>query len=428
MAAADQPHSTSLRHRIVFALVSVFVLTAEAAVGWILYRYTVPPLPAFQSSPLPQIGTIGGQVVVDMPNGNLLGLVGQYPDELTAFLRFEYLQGIPPVAGTEVLMTSHELDGITLYRLYLVLPNNLFPAAQRLAQLQINRYIAAFSFDSPPTSQLQDFRQQTRLFEAAYHRPVRQRLLQLPPEQLQSAVARFILFKNTTDPRARKQIVPSEKVLSSDESLQFAADMIAVARFYDIPLSMLLGIGAMENNYMDVRGDLHHSVWKRRAQPGDIVLLRRNGRVLVSNYSTGPWQITRETLRYAYRLFLDDKQRDYSQLPERLRPPRRLDLDHVDSHVLTTYAGLLLRNLIDYFHGDVDKAAGAYNGGRIQPNMKYAEGVSMVADYAHRVLSMAAGRKGNAVEERKLNVSTTPPAEAASTSTQETVLGDSSLR
>jgi hypothetical protein len=184
----------------------------------------------------------------------------------------------------------------------------------------------------------------------------------------------------------------------------------------------------MENNYMDVRGDLHHSVWKRRAQPGDIVLLRRNGRVLVSNYSTGPWQITRETLRYAYRLFLDDKQRDYSQLPERLRPPRRLDLDHVDSHVLTTYAGLLLRNLIDYFHGDVDKAAGAYNGGRIQPNMKYAEGVSMVADYAHRVLSMAAGRKGNAVEERKLNVSTTPPAEAASTSTQETVLGDSSLR
>jgi hypothetical protein len=75
------------------------------------------------------------------------------------------------------------------------------------------------------------------------------------------------------------------------------------------------------------------------------------------------------------------------------------------------YAGLLLRNLLDYFHGDAAKAVGAYNGGTIKPNMQYAEGVNMVAEYAHRVLSMAAGRKGNAVNETPLKVTEVAPAE-----------------
>ena len=62
--------------------------------------------------------------------------------------------------------------------------------------------------------------------------------------------------------------------------------------------------------------------------------------------------------------------------------------------------------------------------------MKYAEGVSLVADYARRVLSMAAGRKGNAVEERKLSISDKAPAETpvSSTPAQETILGEPSPR
>ncbi len=212
-----------------------------------------------------------------------------------------------------------------------------------------------------------------------------------------------------TDPRVWKQIVPVEKVVSPEESLEFAADMIAVAKFYEIPLAMLLGVGAMENNYLDVRGDLNHAVWKRRAQPGDIVLKRRRGRVLVSNYSVGPWQITRETLRYAHRLYRKDH-RDYSLLPPRLRPPEKLDLDNVDPHVLTTYAGLLLKELLETFHGGVAMAVGAYNGGARHPNMDYAEGVALVANYAHRVLSTAAGRHADAVENTGLQVQSIEPA------------------
>src|SRR2546429_2649204 len=107
---------------------------------------------------------------------------------------------------------------------------------------------------------------------------------------------------------------------------------------------------------------------------------------MVSDYAMGIWQITRETLRAAHQLYLHDK-RDYSQLPARLRPPRQLDLNNVNDAVLTAYAGLLLRDLLDHFGGDVEKAIGAYNGGVRTPNPDYASGVKNVADYARRIRS-----------------------------------------
>jgi hypothetical protein len=61
----------------------------------------------------------------------------------------------------------------------------------------------------------------------------------------------------------------------------------------------------------------------------------------------------------------------------------------VDDAVLTTYAGLLLRGLLDHFGGDVEKATGAYNGGVRAPNPAYASGVKTVAVYARRILEHA---------------------------------------
>ena len=111
------------------------------------------------------------------------------------------------------------------------------------------------------------------------------------------------------------------------------------------------------------RGDLNHAVWKRKAgRHPEAAPEKRFGQP----YAIGVWQITRETLRYAHALYLTDKrdysQCDYSQLPERLRPPQTVELDLTNSHVLTAYAGLLLRDLLDHFNGDVDRAVGAYNG------------------------------------------------------------------
>ena len=76
--------------------------------------------------------------------------------------------------------------------------------------------------------------------------------------------------------------------------------------------------------------------------------------------------------------------------PNACGPPERLDVNDVAPEILTTYAGLLLRDLLDRFQGDVAKAAGAYNGGVRNPNLKYAAGVEMVASYARRVISRAA--------------------------------------
>jgi hypothetical protein len=219
---------------------------------------------------------------------------------------------------------------------------------------------------------------------------------------------RFIRFKSETDPRTwtDSEAIPSP--LTKSDAARLAADIIAVAQFYDLPIDLFLGIGAMENNYMSVAGDLRNTVWKRHAEPGDIVLKRGRGRrVLVKNDSLGVWQITRESLRYAHRLYLRDK-RDYGQLPERLRPPPKLDFNALNPDTLTTYAALLLRNLVDRFHGDVTLAAGAYNGGPANPNAHYASGVEMVANYARRVIGRAAEMDRLALEQssvspRKIN-------------------------
>lgn len=401
-SAGNRPKWRVLR-LLLAGVVAVAAFALGAFLGWGVQRYTIRSMPSARHDSLPQIAFLNGTIQVKMANGNLLGEVGVYSSELTTYLRFEYLRGLTALSGSPILMTSKEEQDNPVYRLYAAMPNDVLAADRRLGQLRGDGFIADYRLVSPAAVELTDWEKQTRLFEAAYNQPVRKRLSQLPEGQLTSEVARFILFKVKTDQRVSKQLVPVEKVVSPEESLRFAADMIAVAKFYKIPLDLLLGVGAMENNYLDVRGDLAHTVWKRRAQPGDIVIKRRGRRVLVKNYSIGPWQITRETLRYAHRLYLKDH-RDYSKLPPRLRPPRRLNLDHVDSDVLTTYAGLLLRDLLDKFHGNVAKAVGAYNGGAGDPNLQYAQGVALVADYARRVLAMATERKIDAVATTALKV------------------------
>jgi hypothetical protein len=247
-----------------------------------------------------------------------------------------------------------------------------------------------------PAEHVTGIEKQTRVFVAAYSLPVKQKLEDLPKKAVSDYLRRFIQFKSATDPRIRMKLEPVPKPLTSADAQRLAGDIIAVADFFSLPLELLLGIGAMENNYMNIRGDLAHSIWKRRPAPDDIVLERRRGRVRVLNDSAGVWQITRETLRYAHRLVERDY-RDYSQLPEHLRPPVELNVNEVSPQVLTTYAGVLLRDLLDYFGGDVRLAVSAYNGGPARPNLRYGEGVSRAAEHARRVLEQAAVLNGESV-------------------------------
>ena len=87
--------------------------------------------------------------------------------------------------------------------------------------------------------------------------------------------------------------------------------------------------------------------------------------------------------------------------PKCCGPRADLDPNHVEPRVLTVYAGLLFRDLLDRCGGDVNTALGAYNGGLKNPNMTYARGVSAVR-HARNVMEHAAVLSGPVVGRRFL--------------------------
>jgi hypothetical protein len=314
--------------------------------------------------------------------------IASFDDQLEAFLRYEYLRGRDPDDAAKVFLTSDRSGKRASYKIYMLVENDQLTAVPRLNRMESHGLITHYELVAWTHQDLAFAQKQSRMFENAYKVPTEQTLETLPSFQLLPALADFLVFKSQTDWRVVGQNTRAPQPLTHHQALRLASDILDVAHFYNLPLDYFLGVGAMENNYMDVNGDLTHAVWKKRAERGDIVLEHDRKRVLVSDYSIGAWQISRETLRAAHQLYLKDK-RNYDQLPPRLRPSRDLDVNSVNSEVLTTYAGLVLRDLLDRFGGDVDQAIGAYNGGIRNPNPAYAAGVKNVALYARRVLEHA---------------------------------------
>lgn len=335
----------------------------------------------------------GGRPVVTLPNRLLVADIGRYDDELYAYLMLTYLRGRSAFEDSELLLTFRKSSGAIVYDLQARLPNDLLSSLDLLARATISGLIPGYDWRFVHVDTYRQLQYQTQVFDTAYNLPIQRKLETLTRPELEDYIRRFVTFKSATDRRVRSSLELAPKPLTGPEASQLAADIVAVSDFYSLPLDFFLGIGAMENNYMNVKGDLSHAVWKRRVSRGDVVLKRRKGQVLVLNQASGIWQITRETLRYAHKLYRNDT-RDYSNLPPALRPPQELDPDDVDPRVLTTYAGLLFRDLLDRFHGDVARAVGAYNGGPGNPNPRYEEGVRMVADYARRVMEHAAVLNG----------------------------------
>jgi hypothetical protein len=335
----------------------------------------------------------GGRSIVTLPNRYLVAYIARYDDEFYAYLMFNYLKDSRAFRDSEVFLTFRKSSGVIVYDIQARLANDLLSSLDLLAQATASGVISGYEWRFVHPDTYRGLQYQTHLLDTAYNVPIERKLESLSRPELEDYIRRFVTFKSATDRRVRASLEPAPKPLTPPEASQLAADIVAVSDFYSLPLDFFLGIGAMENNYMNVKGDLSHAVWKRRAGRGDVILKRRNGRVLVLNQASGVWQITRETLRYAHKLYRKDT-RDYSKLPSALRPPRDLDPDDVDPEVLTTYAGLLFRDLLDRFHGDVASAVGAYNGGPGNPNSRYEAGVRLVADYARRVMEHAAALNG----------------------------------
>jgi hypothetical protein len=364
---------------------------AFAACAYTDYRLWPLDLPGSAHPRVPVAEIQGNRLVVPFATGVPTAEVATFSDQLEAFLRFEYLRGREAREGhntSRMLLTALNTPKGPRYRIFVVTDNNYLAAVPQLASLVGRNLIANYEFQTWSQREFSYYQEQSHSFDVAYDLPTEQKLETISSSKLLPALAQFLIFKSQTDNRVVGGDDSAPRPLTREQATQLATDILDVAHFYDLPLDYFMGVGAMENDYMDVNGDLTHAVWKKRAQRGDIVLRRTRKRVMVSDYAIGTWQITRETLRAAHQLYLRDK-RDYSKLPARLRPSRNLDLNSVSDAVLTTYAGLLLRDLLDHFGGDVDKAIGAYNGGVRTPNPAYATGVKTVADYARRILEHA---------------------------------------
>jgi hypothetical protein len=375
------------------------VAAAGCALGASIYsRWQVAPPPL--SPPAPPRVAFGtdGVAAVRHSGTRFVASVETFRDELFAYMMLRHFRTTAPAGQDSFLLVYRGSKGQAQFEILLALSDDAIASQIAVAE-------AGFVLGHPLTlislsaAEAVRCEKQTRFFDLAYNLPIQRKLEDLSRPELRALVRRFIRFKSTTDPRVRRQMEPIPKVLSPNEAEQLAGDMIAVAEFYALPLDYLLGIGAMENNYMNIRGDLQHSIWKRRPAKDDIILERRRGRARVLNDSAGVWQITRETLRYTHDLYLKDT-RDYGQLPEHLRPPRTFVMNEVRPEILTTYAGLLLRNLLDRFDGDPALAVGAYNGGPANPNAGYEEGVRIVAGHARGLLERAAALNGESVLKR----------------------------
>ena len=334
--------------------------------------------------------------VIRVPDRSLVFDAAIFDDELYAYLMFGYFRGLVARDGYQAWLTCERKDGAIAYVIRLGRQDNLYTALPYLLRLHANGIVTEVSYHWVVAGVVSRYAAQSRTFDRVYNFPTHRKLELLPRPELASYVRRFIRFKASTDGRVRGKSGTDPRPPGPNEAHRLAEDIVSVADFFSLPLDFFLGIGAMENNYLHVKGDLGNTVWKRRAHNGDIILKRGRKGVLVLNESSGIWQITRETLRQAHRLFQKDT-RNYSLLPEHLRPPRKLDLNDVPPAVLTTYAGLFFRDLLDRFNGNVTTAVAAYNGGPGNPNLRYEAGVRLIAQQARRILEQAATLQGRAV-------------------------------
>jgi len=345
------------------------------------------------SAPNPVVSIRENVVRVMQPGRVLIADLLTLDDELLAYMMFEHLRGLINCEGCRLWLTAEPAGRSIAYRVRLQPPPDILSAFPYLFRLQSERLAEPITYRWASSREADLYCDQTEIFDRSYHLPRYRRVDHLPRAETVAYIRRFIRFKAATDRRVRLGLPPSPRPPNREQAVRLAEDIVSVAEFYSLPLDFFLGIGAMENNYMDVKGDIGNTIWKKRAQKNDVVLKRGRKGVLVLNESSGIWQITRETLRLAHGLYLRDT-RDYSLLPQHLRPAKELDLDNVPSSVLTTYAGLFLRDLLDRFNGDVALAVGAYNGGPGNPNPRYESGVRAVAEHAKNLMERAAVLKG----------------------------------
>jgi hypothetical protein len=365
-----------------------WIVSAElllSIAGAVTYYYWPQSLQG-PEAPIPQvISTDAEHTSISWPGRVFVAKIGEFDNVLPAYLMFDYIRSHGPLQGRQVLLISGGVSSQPPYSIWVHLPDDVLTGVEESAVLKQNPLLSVGEESWITADQYARYLFETNSFVQAYNSPDFPPLSEIRPEALRRYVEQFICFKASVDPRTWPGNPFPLSRPSPERAEDLSADIVELASFYEIPVDVLLGIGAMENNFLNAPGDLNNAIWKNDVERDDIVLRRRGRKAWVLNSSIGTWQITRQSLRHAHELFLCDT-RDYSKLPLEFRPTQELDMNFLSSRLLTTYAALLLRELLDYFDGNAFLATAAYNGTKLHPNLNYASGVENVASYARRVI------------------------------------------
>jgi hypothetical protein len=361
--------------------------------GAVTYYYWPQSLEA-PAAPVSQvISRESSRTAISWPGRVFVAKVGEFDSVLPAYLMFDYLRSHDPLRDMQVLLTGRAGSGQPPYTIWVHLPDDVLTGVEESAVLRENPLLSVAEQSWVTAEQFTRDLRETDSFIQAYNSADYPILTDIRPDALQIYVRQFICFKATVDPRTWPGNPFPLSRPSPERAEDLAGDIVQLATFYQIPVDVLLGIGAMENNFLNAPGDLNNAIWKNNVERDDIVIRQRGHKAWVLNSSIGTWQITRQSLRHAHELFLCDT-RDYSKLPLEFRPTQELDMNFLSSRLLTTYAALLLRELLDYFDGNAFLATAAYNGSKQRPNLNYAGGVENVASYARRVIGNTARLNG----------------------------------
>ena len=235
-------------------------------------------------APVPQvISTDTGHTSISWPGRVFVAKVGDFDDVLPAYLMFDYIRSHGPLQGRQVLLTSAGLSSHARYSIWVQLPDDVLTGVEESAVLKQNPLLSVGEESWITADQYARDLFETNSFVQAYNSPDFPTLTEIPPEALRRYVQQFICFKASVDPRTWPGNSFPLSRPSPERAEDLAADIVELASFYGIPVDVLLGIGAMENNFLNAPGDLNNAIWKNDVERDDIVLRRRGRKAWVLN-------------------------------------------------------------------------------------------------------------------------------------------------
>lgn len=175
-----------------------------------------------------------GRQQITMPGRTLVGFLGPYDNELFAWLMFDFARNDQVLAGRDLMLIVND-DKRSSYSIALRCSGNLPDCLDEIVRLRARGIggMLSWSFLTPAT--VAHFNEETQVFVRAYSGPVQNDFRHLSAGKRASYVSHFLRFKAATDKRVLGDSALAP--LSSEKASLLAADIIAVADFYDLPLS-----------------------------------------------------------------------------------------------------------------------------------------------------------------------------------------------